>query len=536
MRKAIVLTAVALLMFFVVSGQLFASGGKESDASKTEEVTTIDDGPRYGGRIIYSSVSEIETIDEHFAQQLVTQGVLSNVYEGLVGHDEYLNLKPQLATSWDISEDARTYTFHLRKGVKFHHGREMEAKDVKFSIERVLNPENAASNRAALVNIEEVEIVDKYTVEFHLKNSDAAFPAKLSQQTTIMPHDVTKAVGRIEIGDTISGTGPFTFVEWKKDDYTLFKKFDDYWVEGLPYVDEVMIKIIPDANVRLAALRAGDIDIMEWIPPEQLETMMKNPPENLVVKPAPFAAETAYVCFNTLEPPFNDKKVRQAFAYAIDKDAIVQGAWRGIGETCLQPWNRNSVWYVDMEDVYREPNPGMAKKLLTEAGYPDGLDITWSTTSGIPYMLSLAQVCQENLRKAGIRVKIDIYDWPSYTSKMSNMEFILWNTGVPGKSEPAQWYPLVHKEGAVYHWIGGKYINTELVNLIDEMEQVADMEVRQDIHGKILEILQEEVPILYTSLGPIGFAWNKRIQGFTPHMITYESYVGGGLAYTWIVE
>jgi peptide/nickel transport system substrate-binding protein len=266
MRKRVVVSSVMLLLFFMVSGYSFAGGDKEPAATE-KGVSVVEGEPKYGGRLIYSTVSEIETVDEHFAQQLVTQGVLSNVYEGLVGHDEYLNLKPQLATSWDVSEDGRTYTFHLRKGVMFHHGREMEAKDVKFSIERVLNPQNAASNRAGLMHVKKVEVVDKYTVKFYLANSDAAFPAKLSQQATIMPYDVTKAVGRIEIGDTISGTGPFKLVEWKKDDYTLFKKFDSYWGEGLPYVDEVMIKIIPDANVRLAALRAGDIDIMEWIPP-----------------------------------------------------------------------------------------------------------------------------------------------------------------------------------------------------------------------------------------------------------------------------
>ena len=114
------------------------------------------------------------------------------------------------------------------------------------------------------------------------------------------------------------------------------------------------------------------------------------------------------------------------------------------------------------------------------------------------------------------------------------MQFKLWNTGVPGKSDPSQWYPLVHREGAVYHWIGGKYINPELNSLMDDMEQVVDLDARKAAHAKFLKILQEEVPILYTSLGPIGFAWNKKVKGFTPHMITYQNYVGGGLAHVWI--
>jgi peptide/nickel transport system substrate-binding protein len=530
-----------IICFVVLSFQatmLFAGGQKEKGTTVQKEPaaekTQAASQPRYGGTLNYGYVSEIDTLDQHQSQNTVTRSILTLIWEPLVDWDKNLNLKPGLAESWEPSQDGRTWTFNLRKGVKFHHGKEMEAKDVKFTIERVKNPKLAASFRALLEVVTNVEIVDKYTVKFHLSRPDGALASKLVNAIGIMPSDITPFDSRIGITDKISGTGPYKYVEWKKDDYIKLVKNENYWQKGIPYVDTLMMKPIPDANVRLMSLRAGDIDVIEWVPFEEIKKMQANPPQDITVEVGPAGAETGYICLNTLEPPFNDKRVRQAVAYAIEKNAINQGAWRGFGQVVNQPFAHESEWYVqDYPDKYGKGDFEKAKQLLKEAGYPDGLDLVWGTTTGYQYMFNLAQVGQESLRKAGIRIKLDVYDWSGYVAKMPTMQFKIWNTGVPGMPDPVHFYPLIYKKDSPFHWIAGMYDNPELDRLLDQAEAETVFEKRKELYRKVLEIVEEEVPLVYTTTGPIGFGWRKIVHNFVPHTNAFVHFYQGGLAFAW---
>lgn len=527
----LIITMLVMTVFTVSSAEAAKKEAPEEKAPVEEKAKTEQE-TKYGGTLRYGYVSEIDTLDQHQSQNTVTRSLLTLIWEPLVDWDENLNLKPGLATSWEIAPDGLTYTFYLRKGVMFHHGREMEAKDVKFTIERIQNPKNTAGFRQLMEVVTEVKIVDKYTVQFRLNRPDGSLPSKLVNAMGIMPYDVTPPERRITQNDTISGTGPFKFVEWRKDDYIKLSRFDTYWREGLPYVDTLMLKPVPDSTVRLASLRAGDLDVIEWVPLEEVQRLMKAQSKDYTIAVGPYGAETGYICLNTLEPPFNDKRVRQAVAYAIDKDAVVQGAWRGLGQAVNQPFSYESDWYSsEIEDKYRKPNPEKAKQLLAEAGYPNGLDLIWGTTTGYQYMFNLAQVGQENLKKAGIRVKLEVYDWPSYVSKMPTMQFKMWNTGVPGMPDPVHFYPLVYKDGSPFHWIAGKYSNPELDRLLDQAEAETDFEKRKALYKKVAEIIEENVPLVYTSTGPIGFGWRNNVEGFKPHTNAFVHYATGGLAY-----
>lgn len=497
---------------------------------------TAAEEPKYGGTLVYGYVSEMDMLDGHMTSPTIGRCIASLIWEPLIDWDENLNLKPGLATSWEASEDGMSWVFKLREGVKFHHGRELEAKDVKFSIERIINPKNAATFKIAFDVVKSVEIVDKYTVKFILKRKDGSFPSKFPDGAGIMPYDVTPAERRIAVTDQIVGTGPFKYVEWKKNEYLKLEKFDSYWRKGLPYVNTLIMKAIPDSNVRLSALRGGDVDIIEWVPLEEVQKLLDNPSPDFTIEVGPYGAESGYLCPNIQEPPFNDVRVRQAVAYAIDKDQIVQGAWRGFGEPVNQPFSTKSMWYCPVEDKYRHANIEKAKELLKEAGYPNGFTVTFSTTTGYQYMLLLAQVVQMQLAKVGITVNLELYDWTSYVQKVPNMEFKIWNTGVPGRTDPAQWYPLVYKKGSPYHYIAGKYVNPEVDALLDQAEAESDFSKRKELYTKVVEIIENDLPIIYTSTGSIGFGWRSKIHGFKPHTNAWPHYANGGLAYAWIAE
>lgn len=526
-----------LVLFVGLSSMAVAfAGGQQGETKQVGEKAPVQQvgEPQYGGTLTYGYVSEMDMLDGHLTSPTIGRAIASIIWEPLIDWDENLNLQPGLATSWKAGEDGKSWIFMLRKDVKFHHGKDFEAKDVKFSIERILNPKNPATFKATFEVIESVEVVDKYTVKFNLKRRDGSFPSKFPDGAGIMPYDITPPERKLSPEDKISGTGPFKYVEWKKNDYIRFSKNENYWRKGLPYIDKLILKAIPDANVRLAALKGGDVDIIEWVPLAEAQKLMAKPSPDYSIQVGPYGAETGYICPNIQVPPLNDVRVRQAIAYAIDKEQIVQGAWRGFGEPVNQPFSTKSMWYCPVEDKYGHANIEKAKELLAEAGYPNGFRITWGTTTGYEYMLLLTQVVQMQLAKVGILVDIELYDWTSYVQKVPNLEFKIWNTGVPGRTDPVQWYPLVYKEGSPFNYIAGNYKNKEVEALLDQAEAASDFAERKALYTKVVQIIERDLPMIYTSTGSIGFGWRSNVHGFKPHTNAWPNYAGGGLAFTWI--
>ena len=491
---------------------------------------------QYGGTLVVGYVSEVDSIDHHVGQTTVGRSVLSLSVEGLVDWDANMNLKPGLATSWKASSDGLTWIFNLRKGVKFHNGKEMTAEDVKWSIDRVMNPKLGAAFKANYDSVDKVEVVDKYTVRFVMKKQDGVLPCKLNIASGILCKGTAPFDTRIDSPSQIVGTGPFKLVSWSKNDQMKFERFKDYWVEGLPYVDTVIEKPIPDSTVRLAALRKGDVDIIEWVPLDEAARLIKTPSSDFTIAVGPRGAETGYICMNETKPPFNDVRVRQAVAYAIDKDQITAGAWRGFGESVNQPFVPSSDWYCDVTDKYRKPNIEKAKELLKQAGYPDGFKVKWATTTGYAYMLALAQVAQGHLKKVGIDAELEVYDWATYASKMAKLEFTMYNTGVPGLPDPVQFYNFVYKHDSPFNWIAGGYNNPVVDKLVDDAEKATDFNQRKALYKKIVEIIEVDLPLIYCSTGVIGFGWRSRVIGFKPHTNSIHTYAGGGVAYTQIKQ
>ena len=313
---------------------LFCFGFREGSAQST---------PKRGGTLTVGFNSDIAATDPHVTANFLTSVVMRHMFETLVAYGEKLEFVPMLAERWEITPDYKTYTFYLRKGKLFHNGREMVADDVKYSIDRVKDPKTGNPVRSFFNNVDQIEVIDKYTVRFRMKVGDATLLSSLAYLPAVMaivPREEVEKQGGVMKNPV--GTGPFKFAEWKPDRYLLLERFDQYKPQPEPpngfagrftvYLDKVKIVPLPEESVAVMALINKEIDFLLNIPFKDIEKFKTDyTKRGLVVDEAP--GLTWYqILFRCDKPIMRDVKFRKACAYAIDLDLIANTATRGYNE------------------------------------------------------------------------------------------------------------------------------------------------------------------------------------------------------------
>jgi peptide/nickel transport system substrate-binding protein len=483
--------------------------------------------PKQGGRLVVGLSQDIPGLDPHPSTSTITYQVLSLVFQSLVDFDRNLAIRPVLAESWRVSPNGREWTFTLRKGVKFHSGRPLSADDVKFTFERILDPKTAARGRGALAMIERVEAVDPGTVRFHLSRPSGAFLSRIAQtfQAIIPPESVA--------GDAFKpiGTGPYQLVEWKTNERIELRRFPGYWEPGLPYLDELTLKPIPDSTVRLTALQTSDAGLIQLIPLERLQELTQAPSKDYVVRTVKGGGGFSAFILNTKKPPFSDVRVRRALALAVDKQEIVLGVWRGFGQPINQLMPPGPSWFFKVPD--RKADVEQAKRLLAEAGVPRGLKIV-HTVGQVSNLVPAAQVFQAQLGRVGIDLSLEVMDWAAYIKRQRALDFTSTNTGFFPKGDPDDaYFRYFHSKGGANELSGG-YANPEVDRLLEEAEATVDDRRRADTYQKAVEIIQDEVPMIITALGDAAMGWRAPVKGLEPHIIGILAYPGGGLTHAWL--
>ena len=491
-------------------------------------VSTAFAKPKRGGTLTYGIAATSVTVgvDPHIIQGDRTGWILGQVCEGLLNYDQNLNPVPWLAKSWIISKDGKEYTFKLVKGVKFHNGREMTADDVKFSLERIIDPNTGSRRRKNLEIIEKIEVVDKYKVKIFLKNQFSPFMTYLvGVYAAIIPHECIGADGKVT---KPMGTGPFTFVEWVKNDHLTVKRFPDYWKKGLPYVDEVIFRPLPDEAVRLTALRTGFVDITHALPEKLLPTLSKKKDKKFTLKIQP-GVSWKMLIMNNRKPPFDNVKLRQAVFYAINRQEVMQAITWGFGAVVNQIWPKESFWHVPV--AVRKPNIKKAKALLKEAGYPEGLDVTLECKSSY---LQVAEVVQDQLKRAGIRAEIGVRDWASLKPRMKKFDYQMAVSGAGWYSDPDARFGRFYSTKGPANYFAGGYSNARIEELLEMGRLETNRFKRKRIYTEIWKISNDEVPIVMLFKTPMTHAWGKRVQRFKVSKQGDLIFHGGGLPFVWI--
>jgi peptide/nickel transport system substrate-binding protein len=427
------------------------------------------------------------------------------VFNGLTRIDRDLTVKPDLATSWSASEDLQTWTFKLREGVKFHHGRTLDSDDVVATIKRILDPNTGSRARANLSMVEKVEAVDPLTVRFVLNIPYAGFPDIFGErQLRIIAKDQIDTLSTKPIG-----TGPFKFVSWSPGDRLELVKNPDYFEKGLPRLDGVTMRIIPEAAARLAAIESGAVDILWNLPYETVEKFKSHPN---VRADAVSTATWDGVILNNERPPFNDVRVRQALALAIDKAALVELAIFGQGAPTHSPIPPSHP-YFSGSLPFPPPDIAKAKKLLAEAGYPNGFEVPMQVPQEREQRVRLGVAVRDMARAAGININIERVPFASYAANVAGKAQMYVDGYFARPTIDTALYPFYHSSGSWNRqlWL---YKNARVDGLLDTARKTNDEATRKEIFLEFQKIANETVPSIigYSAAHVNGV--RKEVEGF----------------------
>jgi peptide/nickel transport system substrate-binding protein len=409
------------------------------------------------------------------------------IFSNLTRVDHNLEAKPQLARSWESNADASVWTFHLVKGAKFHNGREVVADDVVFSVERILDPKTASRGAKAMGPIKKVIAKDKYTVVFELKGPYADLPLQLG-------NTFARIVAKENI-DKISheaiGSGPFRLKKYVPASLTVLERNPDYFEKGLPYLDEVHQVYLKEYAAQLSALNTGEIHIMYLVPAELIPVLEKDPNIKVLETPAP-SFQPILMFLN--KKPWGDVRVRQAMKYAADRRSMMDAATGGHGSLGNDHYASPASPYCNTALTQRQYDPKRAKQLLAEAGYKDGLDITFFTSSGRPGLEEGAVAFRESAKKAGIRVRVESVEIARlYSEKLRHpVDFAVCHNNWFGRATVDEtFYPYVVTGS---HWNFTGYSNPRVDKLLAQARQTIDFKKRRRLYDEVQKILWEEGP------------------------------------------
>jgi len=427
------------------------------------------------------------------------------VFNGLSRIESDMTVKPDLAESWSASEDLKTWTFKLRQGVKFHHGRVLDAEDVVATMKRILDPATGSRARTSLSMVDNVSMVDAQTVKFDLNISYAGFADIFAdRQLRIVPKD---RLG--ELSTHPVGTGPFMFKSWSPGDRLELVKNPDYFEKGLPKLDGLMLRIIPESAARIAALESGAVDIV-WSMPYESVDKFKN---HATVRTDGVSTPTwDGVILNNERPPFNDVRVRQALALTIDKAAIVELALFGQGDPTFSPIPPSHP-YFNKSLKFNPPDIAKAKKLLADAGYPNGFDVPMQVPQEREQRVRVGVAVRDMARAAGIRINVERVPFASYTANVAGKAQMYVDGYFARPTIDTAIHPFYHSSGSWNKqlWL---YKDARVDQLLDDARKTNDEAARKAIFEKFQAVVEETVPgiIAYSAAHVNGVS--KKVEGF----------------------
>lgn len=453
--------------------------------------------PKLGGEMVIAFGTDPEALDPNRLSSAPAGMVLTHIAETLILMDEQLKLQPLLATSWTVSEDGKTVVLNLRKGVKFHDGTPFDAAAVKANLDRF---KRATFAFLLYPRVQTVDAVDEYTVRLNLDMPFAPLLSHLSHNFVAMlsPKQLAALPAGQFVMDPV-GTGPFKFDKWVRGEYVRVVKNADYWGDK-PYLDSVVFRIVPSDATRLVLLETGEVHAIMRVPPMDAPRVAKVRGVEVVNLPG---VRTIYIGFNVTKYPFTDVRVRQAFNYAVDKEAIVKEILGGAGGASNAPIMPLIFGYTPQEPYKYDPEK--ARLLLKDAGIPKGYKVTFHHPTGRYVMdAAICEAIQAYLRDVGIELELVTMEWAAYLAFMNKpvaesthlMYMLGWGTvtldadyGLFSLLHSSQWVPV----GSARSY----YKNDTVDALLEAARTIADPGARKDLYARAMSLIWKDAPWLF---------------------------------------
>ena len=473
-----------------------------AEAALVEE----EGAPKRGGTLKIAIIADHNTLDPPIHLSTFDIVITQQLYDNLLMIQPDLSVKPELATSWEPSEDLSSYTFHLREGVKFHHGKEFKAEDVVFSFNRLLDPVIDSPARSTLEVIKEMVVIDDYTIRFDLTAPNAFFPTYMSiYQARILPSDVD--IERLTLEEF--GTGPFVIEEHLPGERTTMVRYDDYWEEGKPYLDEIVLLAIPEPATRDEALKSGDVDVVYELTTQSVPAIEAHP-DTTVLK----ATSWSWIglVMDNARPPFDNKLVRQAFQAATDREAINQVATFGLGIPAFDHPIHPAHPVFSKQYAPPDYDPELARSLLEQAGYPDGIDVDLHTADIGSGMIELAVAFKESAAPAGIRINVQRHPSDGFWDVVWMEETFTIDRWYGRNPDQA----LSLEYCVTCAWNAPHYYNQALDDLVVKARG-QKLEDQKKTYEEIQRILIDDVPQIVVAFQPWLYGVRNNVRGADPH-------------------
>ena len=484
MRRQMAAKFVMLLLAGTLLASLLAGCSKNPGGSGTG-------APPEDKVLIVAQGVDATMLDPNMHSETPTGNVANQIFDRLIGRDSDMEFAPALATSWQPTGDT-TWEIKLREGVKFHDGKELTAVDVKYTLERILDPAKASSQAGNYSMVADVEIVDPYTLIIHTKAPFPILPARLSNLRVVPKHYVE------EVGDDVfrskpMGSGPYQLVEWVRDERIVLKSYEEYWA-GVPEVKTVIFKPIPEPASRVMALQSGEVDIIVNVPPHQAATL------NNSRSAAAVSVPSIRAIFIPIIPqegtPTADPRVRLALNKAVNVESIIANLLEGNGTEMTQALANTEFGYHPSLQSYGF-DVEEAKALLAEAGYPNGFKLRFLAPSG-RYMMDkeVAEAVKNQLEAIGLEVDLQIQEWGVYVDKLMNrtlnadLFLIGWSSGIfDADGTLFSWFRSGQRFG--YYHMGEEKVAL-MDGLLDTARGLLDQNRRQELYHQALEIIHAD--------------------------------------------
>lgn len=463
-------------------------------------------GDKAGGVLVFGRSGDASGLDPARETDGESFYIADNVYDNLVSFiNGTTDIEPGLAEKWDVSANGLEFTFYLRKGVKFHDGTDFNADAVVYSLARQFKKDHPAykygpwkywSAMGMDDIIKDVVKVDDYKVKILLKKKEAPFLANLAMQFAAIVSPTAAEKEKENFKSTACGTGPFKFVQWIKDDSIILERNDNYWGRKA-YLDRLILKVIPEPTARYLALKKGEVDIIDFPSPEDIENIKADPKLKIVEQPG---LNVGYMAMNQSKKPFDNKLVRQAVNHAINKADILKAVYGNLGVPAKNPLPPTMWSYNDAIQEYKY-DPKLAKELLKKAGLENGFETTlWAMPVSRPYnpnAKKVAEIMQSQLKEVGIKANIVSYEWGTYLDKLDNLQHDMCLIGWTGDNgDPDNFlYVLLsiqstNKPAQNYAF----WKNEKFNSLITQAKETVDKDKRTKLYKEAQVIFHEEAP------------------------------------------
>lgn len=474
--------------------------------------------PTRGGTLIVGTDVSPIGLDPALTTAFASVAIYEHMYSSLLTLDYASNaVKPDLAESW-TAIDERTVEFTLRRGVTFHSGRELTAEDVKYSIDRLMDEAVAVPLRSYLGPDAAAEVVDAYTVRVSNSTPYAPLVSALADRrpAAIVDREVIEQNGDLANWD--GGSGPFKLVDYTPDVQVILERHEGYFEDGLPLLDRIEFRVIPDENARIAAIRSGEVDLTVIKDPRLVTTLRGD--QNVVINEVPSFWRSGTV-LNTLHPPLDDVRVRQAISYGINRQQVIDTVLLGDGLITGPIPPGETVWAIpatpDNYPTYAY-DPDQARQLLQEAGVSD-LELNIDASPAYAPDVPSAQTMQAQLSEIGINLNIRQLEFAALLDNQRSGDYDLnlsFNTNRP---DPDIYLSPAHSESSAN--VSG-YSNPAMDDLLDRGRATFAIEERKSIYAEAQKLFSLEVPILFTYVIKNYEPAHPDVRGYVPMASGYR--------------